>query len=661
MAKQLIGLGTTANDGTGSPLRTGGEIVNENFTELYDRTDGNSPHQVIPANVIWANLSATVQEQDLIWAAVNADLTTIVKHNHDLIFRTVRKVYGQVGSIKTYDVYETYWRLRDKLTVIGGSNVSLGSGNTQLDSTNGIMTFAGRKITKVVDGVIQEGGFTVDFGATGATPIEDSVNAGALYETGKGLFLFKGNDGTDDYLYIYNGVESKIGSGSGVTTSATDFSILTEGTADSAPTDGQTIKIKGDTGEGEFPLAIDFVGADVTRDGATDHAIVTVTGGGAVQQKTGSTIDFTENSFWNNVTPLTTNFTLSETNAVLGKCAIIYHEGTTEPVVTTSLDVSIKSGRFRVGKLNTYNYIFNGIGYNLVINSDNTEQLNAPGLTVLRASTTSLDVVLVAPTSATSYDLLISQTNDVGTATAVAGYDGVSLTYEITALTQGVTYYVFCRAKASGFASSVYVSASGIPDVPLVPLFFYTFDGAVLDTAKFALVDGTNVAYTQNNEGIFTDTGTGTSGGEYLTTDGLFTFDTSTGDKYLYFDIARTGNTDNFFQIILLGTNNFIRIMTDDGEGNTIKILNTIDSVAQSEVVTTSEFSSTIKAKFSSESLQLYKFDGAEYQLIGTAAFGDSTYFLRFNKAGDTTTGSTTTIDNVYIMDEDSPGQYPDI
>ena len=252
------------------------DTINHNSTELYDRTDGNIPHQVIPAKVIWANLSATVQEQDLIWTAVNADLTTIVKHNHDLIFRTVRRVYGQVGAIKTYDVYETYWRLRDKLTVIGGSNVSLGSGNTQLNSTNGIMTFAGRKITKVVDGVIQEGGFTVDFGATGATPIEDSVNSGASYETGKGLFLFKGNDGTDDYLYIYNGVEEKIGSGSGVTTSATDFSILSEGTSDSPPTDGQTIKLQGDTGEGEFPLAIDFIGADVDTDGSNGYAVVRI-------------------------------------------------------------------------------------------------------------------------------------------------------------------------------------------------------------------------------------------------------------------------------------------------------------------------------------------------------------------------------------------------
>ena len=36
MAKQSIGLGTTANDGTGDTLRAGGDKVNDNFTELYN-------------------------------------------------------------------------------------------------------------------------------------------------------------------------------------------------------------------------------------------------------------------------------------------------------------------------------------------------------------------------------------------------------------------------------------------------------------------------------------------------------------------------------------------------------------------------------------------------------------------------------------------------
>jgi hypothetical protein len=35
MAKQVILLGTTPGDGTGTPLDTGGDMINDNFTELY--------------------------------------------------------------------------------------------------------------------------------------------------------------------------------------------------------------------------------------------------------------------------------------------------------------------------------------------------------------------------------------------------------------------------------------------------------------------------------------------------------------------------------------------------------------------------------------------------------------------------------------------------
>lgn len=36
MAQENIGIGTAANDGTGDPLRTGGDKINQNFTELYN-------------------------------------------------------------------------------------------------------------------------------------------------------------------------------------------------------------------------------------------------------------------------------------------------------------------------------------------------------------------------------------------------------------------------------------------------------------------------------------------------------------------------------------------------------------------------------------------------------------------------------------------------
>ena len=35
MAKQSINLGSTANDGTGDPLRTAFDKINDNFDELY--------------------------------------------------------------------------------------------------------------------------------------------------------------------------------------------------------------------------------------------------------------------------------------------------------------------------------------------------------------------------------------------------------------------------------------------------------------------------------------------------------------------------------------------------------------------------------------------------------------------------------------------------
>jgi len=41
MAQQTINIGTTANDGTGDPLRTAFDKVNDNFTELYNDDAGD--------------------------------------------------------------------------------------------------------------------------------------------------------------------------------------------------------------------------------------------------------------------------------------------------------------------------------------------------------------------------------------------------------------------------------------------------------------------------------------------------------------------------------------------------------------------------------------------------------------------------------------------
>jgi hypothetical protein len=38
MARQIINIGTAANDHTGTPLRDGMDMVNDNFLELYNAT-----------------------------------------------------------------------------------------------------------------------------------------------------------------------------------------------------------------------------------------------------------------------------------------------------------------------------------------------------------------------------------------------------------------------------------------------------------------------------------------------------------------------------------------------------------------------------------------------------------------------------------------------
>ena len=51
MTQQVINIGNTANDGTGTPLRSSFEICNENFTELYNSVAGGTGIQNGNSNI----------------------------------------------------------------------------------------------------------------------------------------------------------------------------------------------------------------------------------------------------------------------------------------------------------------------------------------------------------------------------------------------------------------------------------------------------------------------------------------------------------------------------------------------------------------------------------------------------------------------------------
>ena len=60
MTKQLISLGTSANDGTGDTLRDAGQKMNDNFNELYGLVPGGEAQLISGSSVVALNTDDNV-------------------------------------------------------------------------------------------------------------------------------------------------------------------------------------------------------------------------------------------------------------------------------------------------------------------------------------------------------------------------------------------------------------------------------------------------------------------------------------------------------------------------------------------------------------------------------------------------------------------------
>ena len=61
MAKQTINIGTIANDGTGSTLRAAGDLINDNFNEIYSSIgDGTTLTNILAAGYITASSTSNL-------------------------------------------------------------------------------------------------------------------------------------------------------------------------------------------------------------------------------------------------------------------------------------------------------------------------------------------------------------------------------------------------------------------------------------------------------------------------------------------------------------------------------------------------------------------------------------------------------------------------
>ena len=78
MAKQALGLGTTADDGSGDTLRAGGTKIKENFDELYDLMgDGTDLSSGISATASVITLTAPSISGVVTGTQTSATITTL--------------------------------------------------------------------------------------------------------------------------------------------------------------------------------------------------------------------------------------------------------------------------------------------------------------------------------------------------------------------------------------------------------------------------------------------------------------------------------------------------------------------------------------------------------------------------------------------------------
>lgn len=92
MARQVIGLGTAANDGTGDSLRDGGDKINDNFIELYGLIWNETT-----INLSSAGWSASAQTETISGLTASSDVMVFPP-----VDRTAFLAYGAAQISATY-------------------------------------------------------------------------------------------------------------------------------------------------------------------------------------------------------------------------------------------------------------------------------------------------------------------------------------------------------------------------------------------------------------------------------------------------------------------------------------------------------------------------------------------------------------------------------
>ena len=162
MAKQTINIGTSANDGTGDPLRTAMDKTNDNFTELYNGAGGVADGSVTSAKLAADAVTQAKIAADAVGANQLASSAVVTASIVDSNVTTAKIADNNITTSKLADDAISYAKMGAEFTTIQaltGTTVDWSAATVFTKTITGTeaLTFSNVETGKVIDLVLTGG------------------------------------------------------------------------------------------------------------------------------------------------------------------------------------------------------------------------------------------------------------------------------------------------------------------------------------------------------------------------------------------------------------------------------------------------------------------------------------------------------------------------